>query len=67
MREERILPYHWEFHRNTLPRHVLIDLLARRRVETTLALVDELSMSLDRILEMDVDRLEYLTTTATSS
>ena len=44
LREERILPYHLEFRRKTLPRYVLLDLLAQRQVETRLALVDELDM-----------------------
>ena len=65
--EGRILPYLLEFHRNTLRRRVLVGLSAQRQADTILDPVDELSMSLDRILEMDVDRLEYLTTTATSS
>jgi hypothetical protein len=64
--EGRILPYLLEFHRNTLPRRVLVDPSAQRQADTILDPVDELSVSLDRILEIDVHHLEYLTTTVTS-
>jgi hypothetical protein len=67
LREERILLYHLEFHMNILLRRVLVDPLAQRQVDTTPDHVDELCMFLDRILEMDVHRLEYLTTIATNS